>query len=61
MGAGSRTGIAVGPRPEVGGDSKAGSAAQAAGGLLANRLGHLFKAKASTFTKVQAKHFFFAF
>ena len=59
MAAGSGTGIAVGPRLEVGDDSKAGSAAQAAGGLLANRLDHLFKVKASAFTKVQAKHFFF--
>ena len=58
MGAGSGTGIAVGPRPEMDGDSKADSAAQAAGGLLANRLGHLFKAKANTLTKVQVIFFF---
>ena len=61
MGAGSGTGIAVSPRPEVGDDSKVAAVHRQRGGLLANRLGHLFKAKASTFTKVQAKHFFFAF
>ena len=61
MGAGSGTGINVDPRLGMRGGSKAGSAAQAAGGLRAKLLGHLFKAKASATTKVQAKHVFFAF
>ena len=56
VGGGSGTGITVDPRPEMGGGSKAGSAAQAAGGFWANFCGAPIYLKASAFTKVQAKY-----
>ena len=59
MGAGSGTGSTVDPRPEMGGGSKAGSAAGSGGGLLANLPGIYLRGRRASLRRCRREYIFY--